>query len=81
MVRSYNGNDPLDRDWASEVYAAAIRFIQEFLIMKPDFSSYRDEICEEFRQGFLELCDDVIMRPGSLIQTEWRHRVDAALQS
>ena len=47
--RSYNSSDPLDQAWASEVYAAAIRFIQELLSMKPGFSAYVGEICEEFR--------------------------------
>ncbi len=80
-ARSFNSSDPLDQAWASEVYKTAIRFIQEFLLMRVGFSAFVREVCEEFRQRNPDLCDDVIMRPGSSTQTEWRHRVDAALQS
>jgi hypothetical protein len=79
--RIYNASDPYDRAWASEVYETAVQFIQTYLLNAPSFSAYVREMCDEFERRNPALCDDDIVRPGTTTQTEWRHRVDAALQS
>ena len=80
-MRSFDASDPTERAWASEVYEVALEHIQGFLLSALGGCAYVREICDRFELQNPVLCDDTILKASSLTQTEWRHRVDAALQS